>query len=69
MILDNNQHLSTLRIDCLFNDISTSECVTSSNRMIHDLWSGKNVEISGHGLIEGIIPIFLWSDWGELRKL
>jgi len=34
-------------------------------RAKHDFWIRKDVERSGHGLLKGTVPKFVWSNWGK----
>jgi hypothetical protein len=52
-----------LFVDHLTTLVSSSDNITSNDNMISE--SGKDMEGSGRGLIEGSIPTFTWRDSGK----
>jgi hypothetical protein len=53
----------------LCNDaVSASDYVLLHDRMINELWIGRDVEGHSHGLIQDAIQAFTLSDWGKPQK-
>jgi hypothetical protein len=53
----------------LFNDaVGSSESISLTSRMISKSWIGKDLEVSGIGLIWGNIQEFAWGAQVKLRK-